>query len=83
MSARKQDAASVAALANFVPGGWEGIQAAQQGRPIRLAPIDLSKPGKRPATDADRAALAAHGASGLRERRLFGILDRLNLPFTD
>lgn len=77
----KQDAKAVQALESFIPGGWEAIQAAQQGKPFRPAPIDLSKPAKKPATDKDRELLAQFGADGLRERQMFGVLDRLNLPF--
>ncbi len=79
---KKQDPQAVAALENFVPGGWEGIQAAQQGKPFR-GRIDLSKPAKSPATDKDRALLAEHGAAGLRARGLWGPLDRLCLPFSE
>lgn len=75
----KQDPQAVASLSSLVVGGWEAIQAAQQGHAMHR-PIDTSKPAKRPATDADRALLAQHGEAGLRERGMFGVLDRLNLP---
>lgn len=63
---------------------WEKIQRGQQGdkRALSGPPIDLSKPAKKPATDQDRALLAEHGEAGLRERGLYGVLDRLNLPFS-
>lgn len=61
---------------------WEEIQAGQQGdmRAMRGS-VDLSKPAKRPATEKDHALLAEHGADGLRRLGMFGVLDRLNLPF--
>jgi hypothetical protein len=58
---------------------WDAIQSIQQGT-YRAAPINLSMPSKRPATDKDRALLAEHGEQGLRDRQLYGVLDRLNLP---
>lgn len=78
----KQDPQAVAALETFIPGGWEAIQAAQQGKPFRPAPIDLSKPARKPATDNDRALLVEHGAGGLRALQLWGVLDRLGIPFS-
>jgi hypothetical protein len=77
----KQDEQAVRALDSFILGGWDAIQAKQQGVSLRPAPIDLSKPAKRAETDKDRALLAELGEQGLRERQLFGVLDRLGIPF--
>ena len=63
-----------------MPGGWESIQAKQQGT-YRPAPIDLSKPSKKLATDKDKALLTQHGAQGLRDLGLYGVLNRLDIPF--
>lgn len=73
----KQDTNAISALDSFVLGGWETIQAMQQGK--RFPAIDTTKPSKRSATDEDLKALAQHGADGLRTLGKFGVLDRLNL----
>lgn len=59
---------------------WEQIKAKQQGE--RVAPIDLSKPAKKPATDKDKALFAQHGEQGLRKLELWGVIDRLGLPLS-
>jgi len=56
---------------------WSTIQAMQQGT-YRPAPFKIT--GKKPATDQDQRLLAEHGEQGLRDRQLYGVLDRLNLP---
>jgi hypothetical protein len=65
-------------MSKFIVGHtWEEIQAMQQGRYVRPT-IDTSKPGKAPATDADRKLLAEHGTvEALEAAGLHGVADRL------
>jgi hypothetical protein len=56
---------------------WEDIKSAQQGASLRKRTVSTPK---KEATEEDLALLAKYGESGLRERQLFGVMDRLNLP---
>ena len=55
---------------------WDDIQAMQRGTYVRPK-IDLSKSGKKAATDADVELLKKYGREGLESEGMFGVLDRL------
>ena len=57
---------------------WEQISRAQQGG--KLADLIRDQP-KAKATAKDLAMLSEHGAAWLYDQQLFGIIDRLGLPF--
>ena len=60
---------------------WNEIQAMQQ-KTHTPKTVNAAGSGKSPATEQDYKLLEEHGEQGLRERELYGVLDRLNLPFT-
>jgi hypothetical protein len=56
---------------------WEDIQAMQQGTYTR--PTLGKMTGPKPPTDADQALLVKYGEQGLRDKQLYGTMERLGI----
>lgn len=57
---------------------WEEIQNMQQ-KTYQPSIVDTSVPGKQLATKNDIALLEKYGEAGLKEKKYYGVLDRLGL----
>jgi hypothetical protein len=60
---------------------WEDIQKMQQ-KEYTPPTVSLAGSGKKPPTEADYKMLEKYGEQGLRDMQYYGVLDRLNLPFS-
>lgn len=58
---------------------WDQIQSAQQGGSLSQAIDTSAPPAKSSASPDDMSMLEKHGIDGLKEKQLFGVLDRLSL----
>ena len=57
---------------------WEDIQAIQQGT-YKRPTLGNNPIGPKPPTDADQALLVKYGEQGLRDKQLYGTMERLGI----